>query len=476
MNTKTKVLLVTVLVVAAAAVGAYFIFRSSSTAYLKALPKNVIALARLDVKEFMDDADLSQEEIAQLSQRLSLSDDEHTTIGLNLTRPVYGFASQDGYFGVLAAVADVHDVTSWCERLRAEGHASEVSQQRGYSWVVLEQQWLMAFDGERALAMGPAVGAAQDQLRTIIARLMGQERDDSALETELYETINKKDDLLTAVVKSDILPEEVLQPLRTLNLAAAAQGLYLLSLDARGNELALNAEILPDNEDGEDELEELNQLLRPIRGSLTDYAHSENLFWMAVNLKGEDLLQLLRMHPAVRTALVAMNFVMDVDRILESIDGDIAVEIISGEGIHANLGGSLTAQVSNIDFLSGAKSWGHDYLRVQPLSATEYFLEIPDMPLFFSVNDKTIHLGSERAISTASNAYLREEQGDIKGARFYATIDLQSLPYEQSQLGSDIIRHVERLDVRMERVGEFAFTLKAAEDTNILKTLLNLEL
>jgi len=475
MNTKSKALLLSVLAVVVAAVGAYFIFRNSSTAYLKALPKNVIALARLDVKEFLDDAELSQEEIAQLSQRLSLSDEEFAATGLDLTRPVYGFASQDGYFGVLSAVADVHDVTSWCERLRAEGHASEVSQQRGYSWVVLEQQWLMAFDGERALAMGPAVGAAQDQLRTVIAKLLEQDRGDSALETELYEAVSKQDEPLVAVLTQDLLPEEVLQPLRTLNLAAAAQGLYLLSLDADGNELALNAEILPDNEDGEDELEELNKLFRPIQGSLTDYAHAESLFWMAVNLKGEDFLQLLRSHPTVRTALVAMNFVMDVDLILESIDGDIAVEIMNGGGLYANMGGSLTAQVVNTDFLKGAKSWGHDYLRVQPLSATEYLLEIPDMPLFFSVKDKTFHLGSERAMSTEGNAYLREERSDIQGARFYATIDLKSLPYEQAQLSSNIIRDIERLDVKMDRVGEFTFTLKAAEDTNILKKLLDFE-
>ena len=476
MNTKSKAILFGVLVAAVVAVGAYFIFRGPSTAYLKALPKNVIALARLDVRELLDDADLSQEEMQQLSQRIALSDDERATIGIDFTLPVYGFASRDGYFGVLAAVAHAGDVTSWCERLRAEGYASEVSEQRGYSWVVLEQQWLMAFDGEKALAMGPAVGAAQDQLRSVMARLLEQDRDDSGLKTELYDTMDKKDDPLVAVASPEILPEDALQPLASLGLASAAQGLYLLSASANDNELELDAEIIPRNEDGEEELDYYNDLLRPIRASLMDHAHADNVLWMALNIEGKDLLELLRSNPTVRTALVAINLVMDVDRILEAIDGDVAVEITNDGGIHPNFGGSLTAQVEHTDFLSGASSWGNKYLRVQALSDTEYSLDIPEMPqVFFGVKDKIIHVGSERALPSEGNAYLREERSDIKGARFYATINLKALPYDPVPFSTELMQHFERLDIQMKRAGEFTFTLKASEDVHILKEALNIE-
>lgn len=476
MNTKSKVFLLSILVVAVASVGVFFFLRSSSTAYLKALPSNMVALSRLDVKEFLDDADFSQDEMRQLVKRLSASADDPSSFGIDFKCPLYGFASQDGYFGVLAAVAQADDVASWCERLRAEGHASEVSKQRGYSWVVLEHQWLMAFDDEKALAMGPAVGTAQEQLRTVIARLLEQSRDDSGMDSELYDVVSDAKSPWAAVVSSEILPEEVLQPMRSMNLASAAQGMYLFSLAAERNELDLDVEIIPANEDGEAELEYLNKLLRPIHGDLTDYAHGENVLWMAANLKGESLLELLRSHLAVRTVLVALNFVIDADRILESVDGDIALEIMNVDGSFENMGGSLTAQVANTDFLSGASKWGNKYVAVQALSSTEYSLALPDMPMFFSVKDNVFHLGSERSLPTEGNAYLRAESRNIKGARFYATIDLRALSVEPLPYSSTLLKDFERLNIKMERAGKIFFTLNAPKGTNILKELLNIEL
>ena len=475
MNTKSKLFLLSIVVIALVTVGAYFVFHATSKAYLKALPRDIVALARLDVKEFLDDADFSQDEMRQLVKRLSASANDPSSFGFDFTSPLYGFASQDGYFGVLAAVAQADDVASWCERLRAEGHASEVSKQRGYSWVVLDQQWLMAFDEEKALAMGPAVGAAQDQLRTVIARLLEQDRDESGLESELYDVVSDAKSPMAAVVSSEILPEEVLQPMRAMNLASAAQGMYLFSLAANRNELDLDVEIIPANEDGEAELEYLNILLRPIHGALTEYAHEKNVLWMAANLKGESLLELLRSHLAIRTVLVALNFVIDADRILESVDGDIALEIMDGGSSLENIGGALTAQVANTDFLSGASKWGNKYVTVQALSSTEYSIAIPDMPLFFSVQDNVFHLGSERSLPTQGNAYLREESRGIKGARFYATIDLRALSVEPIPYSSTLLKSFERLNVKMERAGKLLFTLKAPEGTYVLKEILDIE-
>ncbi|MDR9826057.1 hypothetical protein RCJ22_10610, partial [Vibrio sp. FNV 38] len=125
---------------------------------------------------------------------------------------------------------------------------SEVTRQRGLSWVVVEQQWLMAFDDDKALAMGPAVGAAQDQLRTVIAQLMKQDKDESAQGTELFALLGTKDEPLVAAVRPELMPDDVLGALSFVKLKSSSHGLYRLTMDADDNELEVDIDIVSDNE------------------------------------------------------------------------------------------------------------------------------------------------------------------------------------------------------------------------------------
>ena len=461
----------------------FFALHKSDKAYLNALPKDAMALARLDVKTLLTEAELTKEETAELLQRYSLSKDKKADIGLNLSQPIYGFAANDGNFGFLAAVSDADDLTAWCESLAAQGHASAVTRQRGYSWVVVEDKWLMAFDDEKALAMGPAVGAAQDQLRAVIVQLMQQEDNEDALSTDLYKLLGTKDEALVAAVKPELLPKDALESLGTLQLKSSKHGLYRLTLEPDDNELEVDIDIISSDEDVLAELKKLNKLMRPISGNLTDNAHAENAIWLAFNAKGEELLKLLRSNASLRTTLLTLNMVLDVDRMIEAIDGDIALEFTSAkatpesDNIHFNFdfkNASLTAEVANTDFFSGASKWGNRFLGVTTLSPTEYVVNIEPTPIHLGVKGKTLYVGSERGLVTEGNAYLRKQHSDISGARFYATLNLSSIPLEPISVLSKVYPDLNRLDVKMEESGQFSFTLKASEHTNILRTLLKL--
>ena len=483
MSHKNKSLLLAIPVVLAAAIGAFFLFRGSSTAYLNALPNDAKALARIDVKALFDEAKLTKEETAQLFHRYSLPEDQSTDMGLDLSKPVYAFADKDGNFGFVAAVDDADDLTVWCDSLAAKGHASAVTRQRGYSWVVVKQQWLMAFDDEKALAMGPAVGSAQDQLRTVIVQLMKQSGDASALQTDLFQLLGTKDDPLVAAVKPELLPADALGALGSLQLKSSRQGLYRLTLDPDDNELEMDIDIISNDEDVQAELKKLNALLRPISGSLTDNAHAHNAIWMAANTQGKELLKLLRSNAAIRTTLLTLNLVVDADRMIQAIDGDVALEVTAanaspdGENVSFHFDfkdANLTAQVANTDFLSGASSWGNSIINVKALSSTEYVVNIDPTPIHLCVKNKLLYVGTESGPVTEGNAYLREQHSDIKGARLYATLNLSSIPLEPISILSKIYPDLNRLDVKMEDAGNFTFTLKASDNTNILCTLLTL--
>ena len=482
MNKKKLLILLGGLIIVTALITAItlFLLRGSSS-YINALPKDAQALARVDIKAVLDKARLTDEETAQLFQRYSLPEEKRTDIGFDLSQPAYAFAAMDGNFGFLAAVADDDALTAWCKSLAANGHASEVTRQRGLSWVVVEQQWLMAFDDDKALAMGPAVGAAQDQLRTVIARLMKQDKDESAQDTELYKLLGTKDEPLVAAVRPELMPDDVLGALSSIKLKSSSQGLYRLTMDADDNELEVDIDIVSDNEDVQAQLKKLNAVMRPLSGELTKNAHADNAIWLAVNTKGDELLKFLRAQPKVRTALFTINLIVDADRIIQAIDGDVAVEFISSKASPSDIrfdfdfkNARLTAQVANTDFLSGASSWGNAFMDVQALSATEYVVKYSLSPIYLGVLDKTFYLGSERGLTTEGNAYLRQQLDDIRGARFFATLNLASIPLEPLSVWTKRYPDLNRLDVRMDEAGEFTFTLNASDTTNILRTLLGL--
>ena len=313
---------------------------------------------------------------------------------------------------------------------------------------------------------------------------MKQGADESALQTELYQLLGTKNDPLVAAVRPELLPKDMLGALSFLDLKSSQQGLFRLALEPDDEELELDIDIISDDPDVQAELKKVNALMRPIAGRLVDNAHTQNALWMAVNTQGEELLKVLRSNASLRTTLLSLNFIVDVDRMIQAIDGDVTLELMSAKATPETVGNlqfsfdfkdaAFLAQVSNTDFLSGASSWGNTFINVTPLSSTEYVVNIEPSPIHFGVKNNTLYVSAECGLVTEGNAYLRNQRDDILGARFYATFNLSSIPLEPISILSKIYPDLNRLDVKMGDAGEFSFTLKASEGSNILRTFLRL--
>ena len=194
------------------------------------IPKDAVAIARLDIVHLFDKADFTLEEQLQLLQRYMSDADDETDLGIDLKKPIYGFATKDGNFGAVAALSDDDDFEDFCEELQESGQASEITKQRGLSWAVVARQWLLCFDDDRALVMGPAIGADQDRLRGQMAELMKQNPLQSAIHTELFHRLDGNVEPLSAVADAALLPIEwrgqisEMLGLETLESFAASQG------------------------------------------------------------------------------------------------------------------------------------------------------------------------------------------------------------------------------------------------------------
>ena len=488
---KTKIILSSVVVLALAGVIAFWVLRGSSDGYLQALPKDATALVRLDFKAFVDDVDLSATELIEL-YRKSLQQDNAEQLGIDVKSPIYAFTSSAGSLGLLAAVSNKDDFTSYLERLAEEGNASEIIHQRGYEWVAIDQQWLLAFDNKKALIMGPAVGSEQDQLRNEMARLLEQDQAESGLQSPLYTALKQKDEPLTVVLSPELVLESgwakdsgIPQLLQALNVYSSEDALLLLALEADDNELQLDIDVLAKSEAVKEKMDRVEEFMRPIKGSLIDHTHADNVAWLTANIEGNKLLGLLRSNPSVRTSLVALNLVIDLDRIISAVDGDLAIELTNvtpAENERYDINFSfdklgVVAKVTNSDFLSDATSWGSELLKwdVKKLGDSDYVLNITPTPLYFGVNHNIFYIGDQQGLITEKNEYLNKERSDIKGSRFYASFAVSKM-LEQIKF-SDLpfdISDLKRLTLKMKKTGSFELKFIAPEGTNIARSILEL--
>ena len=470
---KNKLLLLSIPLAAIAAQLVYMLMGSGSDSYLCALPKDATAIARLDVAEFVDELDFSEAERKQLLWRCAQVD-EVSDIGLDLRRPLYGFATQKGDFGVVAAVADDDAFARLCKSYYEKGMATETVRQRGYYWTVVQGQWVLAFDSKKALLMGPAVGAGQEQVRTEMARLLSQDRDESGEQQTLFQHL-KAGEALTAVVTPELVPSHVHAFLRPFGIHPADGALLSLSLDFDDEEADLQADVLAESAEAKAALKQTGTLFRPLKGQLLRFISSSSPLWLTANVQGSVLLDRIRQTSA-RGLLVALNMVLDADRIIESFDGDIAVEMSRLPSSLSDLSAlaevSLTAKIASSDFLRNSSSWGNAWINVERLSDQTFRLNWESAPLFFGVEDDVFYMGARPLPSRTSNAHPTDVIDDLSDKRFYAIADLQALMQimglEHRAL-PPIVRQMERLDVMMGEPGNFSLRFTAPKGTNIAK-------
>ena len=480
--TKKQKLLTLIIIpsVLAIAAGAFYFISRSRSAYLNALPAEVKALARFDLPTFAGEADVPVEAFVDFVRHSRSM--EKVASGIDFSRPLYAFAANSGYFGAVAAVADDNDFAALCEEMHAQGRASAIARQRGFSWVTLLGQWLCAFDGSRALVMGPATASAQDQLRTEMARLLTQNKDGSGQESSYFQQLAKHSGAAVAMVGPELFPPRPRLLLYKAGIRSHDDALIRLQLTTRNNELQLVGAVDAFTDEAKQQIAQLGNVLRPMQGELAAHAHRENSGWIGLNVEGRKLLNYMRYHRGFRSALIALNLAFDLDNILSSVNGDVALEftpdfsptpskLVSFDfhGIY------LTARLADTRCFDGSASWGNNYVDVQRLGHLDYSLGIGGERYFLGASDNILYLGSERGLAAGGNKQLTS--ATVAGKRFYATFATPHLFKLLSGLTTvpPALRKFERITLDLDQTNTAHLRLLAPEGTHIVKELLSNE-
>ena len=441
-------------------------FHGRGDAMATSLPKDITAVSRLDAKQLALDYGLSLEEIRKL-----LLMDKDQDMGVDLMTPAYLFASQ----GTLGAIIPLSDKGDFCELLESKGYT--VEDQRGMKWSIINGNILMGIAKDRAMLMGPAVGSEQEQLRNLIYSCIDQSESESGKNTLIYKNLEKRDEPLALATSLDAVPQTLLP--NSLNRYLGDINLEDLGLSAgltaKKDRIILNLTPNSENAKIDKAIGMFDDILQPLDGSMLSSAPTNSMLHLELGLKGNKLLRLLRENKVIRTVLLMLNNVFDLDMILNSIDGAMAFSWPKIESDPV-----LQVKLSDDKFMKNVASWNDAVSRAagfQFYAQDDHraMLTYKGQPFYFASNKDVLTISTSEAVANAMGQYdgTFKFADEIKGQRLYANIDFSAITnkYMRNSDSYKFLNAFQRLTISAKNSENLQFQLVLNDGVNLLDLL-----
>lgn len=363
-----KKLVIGILVLLLVGVAAYLYFHRDSDKARDVLPEDATSAMMFEPAQFIEGLGLDLHDVLKFA---SVYGDVEGAV--DFTKPVYAFTSERGLSGISLNVKDAEKLL---KSISAMGFASE--QKQGYDWVANNTS-IGCLDEDKLLILN-APAAEQDALRGEMMKLMKQARQQVPALNEM-----KQDGFLRLNTTLDKLPKEASFSLpANINLSDARLN---AALGIGKKDITLSAALQTPQP-------LMDKVMQPIRGNLSGMGPAEPVFWLCTSMKGENLLQLLRSQPQLRTALLGLNMAVDVDMMLKAIDGDISIVVPRLDLKNPDV--LLMATLSNTDFLQNADDWDN----VAKISPSDFVATIEGTRTYFGVKNGLLYVANSRQMAS----------------------------------------------------------------------------
>lgn len=414
-----KRLITIVVLLLAVVIGGYCYLRVKKDVCKNVIPADAKAVLAIDTKQFLKAIDFSLSDIVKLLK----SDDKKKDPGIDFLRPIYGFVSNEGYLCCVLPLSDAKDL----EKL-SEEYGISVESQRGLKWVYISQI-LCCFDEDKALLLGPVSQAESNLMRPAMTKWMTQ----GEQENRYFAEVQKQEGIVKVSSSVGTLPKDYLIRYSQLFGNEIDWNDVLLNAAFNISDYALSLSFnMTSNDPSFNKLtDQYSEHLRPIKADLLETASENPFLWIGMNVNGGKVLEGLRKNPLLRTILVAANLKMDVDMLLNSIDGDVSFELCD---IYDDGPGNmmLKAEVNNQDFLKNVPSWDAKLLgfssQFQSVGPNDFMLSEGEAKFKFGVNDNQFYLSyyetDEAPVAKFSEKTLSPYKSKMEGKRFFATVDI----------------------------------------------------
>lgn len=354
--------------------------------------------------------------------------------GLDLTRDIYLFVTPNEYIGLAAPLADADAFARSVAEMEKAGLCTEAEKDGGRRWAWLKAGWLVAWDGCKVAALGPAVAQERDALRRSLSLLMDGE-EGGFCETEqfarmqcqkggvrLYATLDALPTPYNLVFRLALPPE---CPLSAVRLFAGVER------EKRGGGASVSCETECTTEQWARAFEKCERE----RGCISLPADNNNkeasapLFRLVTRTAGGDLLRQLRSDATLRGLLLGLNQTVDADKMLSGADGlaELSVGAIAADWTPSfclrteNSAGGLFADAAYWQTCAAAQK----DVRLERRGAEDFCLHGEKGTLLFGRTDgRTLYFASQGMDSLAFSSAVRAEKVPYRTGGLRASLRL----------------------------------------------------
>ncbi len=319
----------------------------SNDDYTKALPSGSTALMYVDMKQ--SGGVESRDFLKRMVPIDNLGD-----CGLDFAQKLYFFELADGAVGLCARVSDAKQVGKTLKKLAENDQCKEISEVGGLPTAVLGQSWVAAYDDNAFLLMFSVPATDIQSAKNRLVRYLKQDGDRSEKFTQLFQKLNATKGIAAVVGRGQTL-------LKTTDLdlpqgVEASQVLEAVSVTVEDSVVYARSNRFSFDEKVSKALNDHERVFRPIEGRYAQNFTSNAFMNIAMNVDGERFFPMIQNHETMMAFLASANAAIDMNNIIKSIDGDVAM-LYFGDLMFSDSRFLLLSELAHFQWVADIDYW-----------------------------------------------------------------------------------------------------------------------
>ena len=160
-------------------------------------------------------------------------------IGVDITSPVYLFATPDGSLGVCAKVMDDDDIDDLISVLAKAGKASEVKELKDCKYAVVNRNFLVAYNEDALVAVGPVIASDEQKMAKRLMRYLTLDPERGIGATDIYKELEGAKAPVSLIASISVMPKKLVVPFLIGTPTGTNTDDVLLKADANVNDSTL---------------------------------------------------------------------------------------------------------------------------------------------------------------------------------------------------------------------------------------------
>ncbi len=431
-----------------------------------ALPKQVDALAVLNLAQIYQKADLDPAFLAQLGDDWRAVLENPAETGINWESPVYLYMT-DNTQGIVASISSVGKLSQCLMQ-----YGFKVTEADNYTWAS-NGNYLLGFNDN--VLVGNNIYGDEKLFRQRIRKQLEQDEDRSFSSTEDYAQLMSKQTDVACFFPAGLVMSLLKENLPMVPEMSFEDMNCLLSMQFDKGMLTSGMQLLARSEEANEALELLKASLTPVQGTFVNSIPEGSSLFFTVGTNGQQLLKLIQQNRGIGMLLTLISQAVPVDELLQAQQGDVAVSM-SGARNDSML---LFAQMNDTELLKSAQVWtdGGRAYGIRSLGNQQFSANLDGVPMFFGAKENQLYVTNAMNLvqDVKPDAAIQALKSQITGSYGYIRLDLKQM-MQSAQLPSayrQYLSWMDQLTVRAVSPDQYELQLASTNtNDNILKTIL----